>query len=197
MPIKMHITYPPLSRPKTIASITQILNSLNIAQFIIVSHTYGTVVATHILHDAHLSTRVAATLFIDPIPFLLHLPNNAYNFVYQNPCTANEWELLYFASRNPDISRAMSRHFFRTENLLWKKELEGKHVCVVLSGDDQIVDVGEVRKYLTGEEEERGWEKGGLEVLFFSGLNHAMVFDTKERRRPVLDVVRRFVRLAE
>ena len=153
--------------------------------------------ATHILHDAHLSTHIATTLFIDPIPFLLHLPNIAYNFVYQNPCTANEWELWYFASRNPDISRAMSRHFFRTENILWKKELEGKHVCVVLSGDDQIVDVGEVRKYLTGEEEERGWEKGGLEVLFFSGLNHAMVFDTKERRRPVLDVVRRFVRLAE
>ena len=76
------------------------------------------------------------------------------------------------------------------ENIIWKEELEGKHVCVVLSGDNQIVDVGEVRKYLTGEEEERRWEKGGLEVLFFSGLNHAMVFDTRERRRPVLDVVR-------
>ena len=70
----MHITHPPLSRPNTITSITQILNSLNIAQFIVV-HSYRTVVATHILHDAHLSTRVAATLFIDPIPFLLHLRN--------------------------------------------------------------------------------------------------------------------------
>ena len=63
----------------------------------------------------------------------------------------------------------MSRHFFWTENVPWKEELEGKHVCVVLSGDDQIVDAGEVRKYLTGGEEERGWEKGGLEVLFFLG----------------------------
>ena len=48
-----------------------------------------------------------------------------------------------------------------------------------------------------GGEEERRWEMGGLEVLFLSGLDHAMVFDTRERRRPVLDVVRRFVRLAE
>ena len=71
----MHITHPPLSRPNTITSITQILNSLNIAQFVIVSHSYRTVVATYILHDAHLSTRVAARLFIDPIPFLLHLRN--------------------------------------------------------------------------------------------------------------------------
>ena len=91
----------------------------------------------------------------------------------------------------------MSRHSFWTENILWKEELEGKHVCVVLSGDDQIVDAGEVKKYLTGGEEERRWEEGGLEVLFFSGLDHAMVFDTRERRRPVLDVVCRFVRLAE
>ena len=98
MPISMHITYPPISRTNTIAFITQILNSLNIAQFVIVSHSYGTVVATHILHDAHFSTRVAATLFIDPIPFLLHLPNIAYNFAYQNPRTANEWEPWYFAS---------------------------------------------------------------------------------------------------
>ena len=54
-----------------------------------------------------------------------------------------------------------------------------------------------MRKYLTGGEEERWWEKGEFEVLFFSGLDHAMVFDTRERRRPVLDVVCRFVRLAE
>ena len=117
----MYITHAPLSLPNTITSITQILNSLNIAQFVIVSHSYGTVVATHILHDAHLSTRVAATLFIDPIPFLLHLLNIAYNFVYRDPRTANEWELWFFASRDPDISCAMSKHFFWTENILWKE----------------------------------------------------------------------------
>ena len=53
------------------------------------------------------------------------------------------------------------------ENILWKEEPEGKHVCVVLSGDNQIVDAGEVRKYFMGGEEERWWEKGGLEALFF------------------------------
>ena len=130
----MHITHAPLSRPNTNTSITSILNFLGIAQFVTVSHSYGTVVATHILHDAHLSTRVAAMLFIDPIPFLLHLPNIAYNFVYRNPRTANEWELWYFASQDPNISRAMSRHFFWTENMLWKEELEGKHVCRIERG---------------------------------------------------------------
>ena len=73
------------------------------------------VVATHILHDAHLSTRVAAMLFIDPIPFLLHLPNIAYNFVYRDLRIANEWELWYFASRDParcqDISSGRGTYY--------------------------------------------------------------------------------------
>ena len=130
----MHITHAPLSRPNTITSATRILNSLNIAQNIIVSHSYGTVLATHIFHDAHFSTRVAATLLIDPIPFLLLLLNIAYNFVYRDLRIANEWELWFFASRDPDISRAMSRHFLWTENTLWKEELEGKHICRIERG---------------------------------------------------------------
>lgn len=196
MPISMHITSPLLSRPESMASITRILDSLDLPRFVIVSHSYGTVVTTHILHDPHLSTRVAATLLIDPIPFLLHLPSVAFNFVYRKPRTANEWELWYFASRDADISRALSRHFFWTENVLWKEELENKQVGVVLSGDDQIVNAEEVRKYLTGEEKmTKRWEKDDLEVLFYPGLDHAMVFDTKERRKPVLDIIHRFVRL--
>lgn len=198
MPISMHMTNPLLSRVETMSSITRILDSLNIYQFVIVSHSYGTVVSTHILHDSHLSTRVAATLFIDPIPFLLHLPSIAFNFVYRKPRTANEWELWYFASRDADISRAMSRHFFWTENILWKEELENKQIGVVLSGDDQIVDAEEVRKYLTGEERmTKRWATDDLEVLFYPGLDHAMVFDTEDRRKPVLDIIHRFVRLSE
>jgi len=77
---------------------------------------------------------------------------------------------------------------------MWKEELQGKKVGVVLSGDDQIVHAEGVRKYLTGEERmtER-WEKDGLSVMFFPGLDHGMVFDTKERRLPLLSAVHRFV----
>lgn len=194
----MHMTRPPLPRAYFCNSIARILATLNLPRVVLSAHSYGTVLTTHILHDPHLSSRVAATLFIDPIPFLLHLPSVAYNFVYRPPRTANEWELWYFASRDADVSRALSRHFFWAENVLWKEELEGREVGVVLSGDDQIVDAGEVRKYLTGEVEMRGrWVKdgGGLEVLFYPGLDHAMVFDTAERRKPVLGIMHRFVRL--
>ena len=83
------------------------------------------------------------------------------------------------------------------ENILWKEELEDKHVCVLLSGDDHIVDAGEVGSTLREERKRGGGRRVGWKFCFFSGLDHAMVFDTRERRRPVLDVVCRFVRLAE
>ena len=62
--------------------------------------------------------------------------------------------------------------------------------------------MGQVRKYLTVEEDVTSggemsswWEKDGLEVLFYPNLDHAMVFDTKERRNPVLNIVHRFLEL--
>jgi hypothetical protein len=194
---------PPLSRLANCHAISRILTSLHISRFTLIANSYGTVLSTQLLHDAELSTRISSTLFIDPIPFLLHLPSVAFNFVYRHPHTANEWELWYFASRDADVSRALSRHFFWAENVLWKEELEGRRVGVVLSGKDQIVNAEEVRKYLTGDREmvreegevSRAWERDGLEVLWYPGLDHAMVFDTPERRKPILDIVHQFVQL--
>ena len=79
---------------------------------------------------------------------------------------------------------------------MWKEELDGgKRVAVVLSEKDQIVDAKAVRKYLTGEESLR-WGKDGMEVVWYPGLDHAMVWDTKERREPMLEIIRRFTTAA-
>ena len=145
------------------------------------------------LKDPTLSQQITATLLVDPITFLLHHPSVAYNFLYRCPKRANEWQLWYFASRDPDIARMLGRHFFWNECIMWKEDLDGGKgaLGVVLSEDDQIVDAKAVRKYLTGEESLR-WERDGLEVLWFPGLDHATVWDTKERRKPLLEIVRRF-----
>jgi hypothetical protein len=144
------------------------------------------------LRDPILSQKITATLLVDPITFLLHHPSVAYNFLYRTPKRANEWQLWYFASRDPDIARTLGRHFFWNESIIWKEDLEkGGKVAVVLSEEDQIVDAKAVRKYLTGEESLR-WERDGLEVVWCPGLDHATVWDTKERREPMLEIVRRF-----
>lgn len=81
---------------------------------------------------------------------------------------------------------------------MWKEDLEGegRKMAAVLGGADQIIHAQEVRKYLTGEEEAKMyWKRDdvGLEVLFFSGLSHGEVLDTKERRKIILEIIGRFV----
>ncbi|OJA13591.1 hypothetical protein AZE42_02725 [Rhizopogon vesiculosus] len=191
--ISMHITSPPFSSTEICTAISQILDDLGLGRVVVFSHSYGTVITAQMLHS-HLSLRIAAILFADPIPFLLHLPDVAYNFVYRQARSANEWQLWYFASRDPDISRTLSRHFFWSENILWKEDLVGKPVAVWLSGKDQVVNSEQVRKYLTEEEiASDHWAKNRLEVHYDPDLDHATVFDTKGRRKRLLDVLDRFV----
>lgn len=196
--ISMRISPPPLSRPAMLEAIRALLDAYALSHVVVVGHSYGTVVAAHMLRSPELAPRVAAWLFVDPIPFLLHLPAVAYNFVYRPPRAANEWQLWYFASRDPDVARALARHFFWAENILWKEDLDGRRIAVVLSGCDQIVDVPEVREYLT--EQEHGNEtfrwmnaSGDLEVLYYEDLDHAQVFDLAKNRKPLVDIVHKFV----
>lgn len=195
LPVSMRITSPPLTRAAMLQAVTHILDRHDFRRVVVASHSYGTIIAAHMLRDSELSQRVSASLMVDPIPFLLYLPSVAYNFVYRTPKTANEWQLWYFASRDPDISRALARHFFWHENILFKEDLQGHRLAVVLSGRDQIVDANEVKDYLT-DSADMGfrWQKDDLEVLYYPDLDHAQVFDTAERRRPMVEIVSRFVR---
>lgn len=44
---------------------------------------YGSVVAAQLLRSPEISQNIGPVLFIDPVSFLLHLPDVAYNFVCQ------------------------------------------------------------------------------------------------------------------
>jgi hypothetical protein len=43
--------------------------------------SYGSVVAAQLLRNPEISQKIGPVLFIDPVSFLLHLPDVAYNFV--------------------------------------------------------------------------------------------------------------------
>ncbi|KAH9832839.1 uncharacterized protein C8Q71DRAFT_775203 [Rhodofomes roseus] len=192
--ISMRISPPPLRRADMLAALTTVLAHHQISTFVLAAHSYGTVLSAHVLRDPALSARVTATLLIDPIPFLLYLPPVAYNFVYREPRSASEFQLWYFASRDADIARALSRHFFWTENVLWKEDLAGREAAVILCGQDQIVDSAEVLKYLTGSEDVQfRCRKNGLEVLYYPNLDHSNQFNYEECRRPMVEVLSRFV----
>ncbi|KAJ7184526.1 hypothetical protein C8R46DRAFT_462335 [Mycena filopes] len=220
LPVSMRITSPMPSRWATLEAINNILSDLEIDKVTLAAHSYGTFLAAHIVcpppTDASsledpaltLNRKVAALVLIDPIPFLLHLPTVAHNFLYRAPGTrrANEWQLWYFASRDADVARVLGRAFFWEEGCIWRADLQrfsaaegGRRVSVVLGGGDQIVPSAEVRAYLTADDAHVGeWTRAGgggerwvgdaglLEVLWFPGLDHATVFETKERRKVLM-----------
>lgn len=142
------------TREQFLEQITKILDFHSYRRFVLVSHSYGSVPATHILNNQALASRVSATLFVDPVTALLHMPDVAYNFTVRQPKHANEWQLWYFASKDPGVAHTLGRHFFWSENVLWRDHImdlvrNGTRVTASLASDDLIVDTESVGMYLT------------------------------------------------
>lgn len=222
LPISTHMTgMSVLPRPVFLEEFYRITDALGIKEAVLASHSYGTILAAHILQSqrqerpSRLPTHITGYCFIDPIPFLLHYPDIIYNFLYRQPTHANEWLLWFFASVDPDIERALRRHFFWTENVLFRDDLIGENVAVVLSGEDQVVPSSEVWRYLTGRrskktewaedggegdggplDDEERWvnEKGDLEVLTYPHADHATIFHSRVKRDGVRKIIERLER---
>lgn len=126
---------------------------------VLVSHSYGTVIATQLLKSPRLANQIGPVVLIDPISILLHLPDVAYNFTRRKPQRANEYQLYYFASMDTGVSHSLSRCFFWSQNVLWKQDIGERAITVSLAERDLIVNTEAVRKYLTNYGEETAVRK--------------------------------------
>ncbi|KAE8449498.1 hypothetical protein EG329_008106 [Mollisiaceae sp. DMI_Dod_QoI] len=161
MPISFRICHHALDRAEMCSEIDQIvLQHFGPDQkFILVSHSYGSVITTHLLQTPSIAPRIGPIVLIDPVSILLHLPEVAYNFTRRKPKQANEHQLYYFASMDMGVSHTLSRHFFWNENVLWKKDLVDRKVTVSLGGRDLIVNTEAVGKYLA-QQPDKGLSNG-------------------------------------
>jgi pimeloyl-ACP methyl ester carboxylesterase len=257
LPISTRLTDPPLRREAFVQELRTIL-AVHAPQwlengFVLVSHSYGSVLTTHIIRNPDLAAHVHGVVLIDPVTLLLHLPDVAYNFTRRPPQTANEWQLWFFASMDVGIAEGLGRHFFWRENEVWKEELVGegplpakeskgivtrskvrnqtsntspaltrRKVAVCLGGRDLIVNTQTVARYLArpgdmadsdaSEDQEaidalfkvreagsaassesprctRYLAPSGVEIVWFPTLDHAQVFDAREDRQQILNVI--------
>ena len=188
LPVSSRLTRPPLSRAEFLRQVTAILASHEDDEdgwenFVLASHSYGSVLATHMFRSEVLGPRIAAAVLVDPVSILLHLPDVAFNFTRRRPRRANEWLLWYFASMDPGVAHCLGRHFFWRDNIAWKEDLLGvnepqssslgvdriadkevtgdlgmdrrgqRRVAVCLAENDLIVDTLSVAHYLAADEE--------------------------------------------
>lgn len=154
MPISFRITHSALGKDDMCTEIRQIVAKHSYDRFVLVSHSYGSVISTFILADQSLRPRISSTLLVDPVSFLLHTPDVAYNFTARQPRRANEWQLWYFASQDPGVAHTLGRHFFWSQKVMWHKDVsnfvdEGRRLTVSLGGKDLIVNTDAVGRYLT------------------------------------------------
>lgn len=217
MPISSRLTHPVPRRADFIQQVTRILDKHGLKQVVLVNHSYGSIASSHILTDDVLSSRISAVLSIDPVTILLHLPDVAYNFTIRKPRRANEWQLWYFASKDPGIAHTLGRHLFWYESVLWRDRIvelvgRGMKFTASLSRHDLIVDTPAVGKYLmandkpdpviangemhlesssmtSDEWKERDWTGHGLEVLWWEDFDHAQVMDDVVSRQKLIDVI--------
>ena len=195
MPVSFRITHAVLDRDLLCSEIHEIVKQRGWSDFVLVSHSYGSAITTHLLKYAPIADRIAAVTLIDPITFLLHLPDVAFNFTYRQPRAANEHQLYYFASMDMGVSHALSRCFFWSDNILWKADLGDRLLTVSLAEEDLIVNTAAVRRYLSSSEGgvllEKTERKAGVDVIWNANIDHAQVFDTRAGRRRVIQAIRR------
>lgn len=149
MPVSFRLTHQPLSRQEMCDEISAIVSQhFPDQKFILASHSYGSVISTHLLKSP-LAPQIGPVFLIDPVSILLHLPDVAFNFMRRKPKEANEYQLYYFASMDMGVAHTLARHFFWDENVIWKKDFHGRKVTVSLGAKDLIVNTAAVGRYLS------------------------------------------------
>lgn len=77
MPISFRITHAALERDAMCNEISQILQRHGWDKFILASHSYGSIISSHLMHSPMTSRMVGPILLIDPVSILLHLPGKS------------------------------------------------------------------------------------------------------------------------
>lgn len=99
--------------------LTQILDSLSIKSAVFVSHSLGTTMQSWLLKHPYHCHRVAKSVILDPITFLLCDPTVASVFVYQDPRPSLVDVAMHFLfSRELHISHMLSRSFAWSYNMM-------------------------------------------------------------------------------
>ncbi len=74
MPISFRLTGAPMGSSEMCGEVLKILRHHGWSEVVLVSHSFGSVVSTHLLKDPETSARISSIVLIDPVSILLHLP---------------------------------------------------------------------------------------------------------------------------
>ncbi|KAK1700489.1 hypothetical protein BDP55DRAFT_743505 [Colletotrichum godetiae] len=99
--------------------------------FVLIGNSYGTLLMGQLLQRADFAPRVAASILIDPVSLLLHLPDVAFNFTRREPTPSirgrtghgNEWEIWWASATDAGTAYTLARRLCWRESLMWREML--------------------------------------------------------------------------
>jgi pimeloyl-ACP methyl ester carboxylesterase len=213
MPVAMRITKGILPRREMLAEILKILDYHGWDKFVIVGHSYGSIIATHLLQRLGDTDRVGPLLLVDPVTISIHWGGISYSFLYRHPRKASEWQLYYFACMDMCVAHSITRRFDWSENVMWKDDMKGRIMTVALADEDIVMDTLALQKYLVNDDElktrtynakdllekdcikriHRSKEdEKGVDIIWYEGLNHAEIWDSAKDWKPLIEVLYRY-----
>ncbi|KAH8884368.1 hypothetical protein GQ53DRAFT_880118 [Thozetella sp. PMI_491] len=137
LPLSTRITTSLAPTPELANMISTCLDQQRAAQpgewdeVVLIGNSYGTLLFSSLLSHAQFASHVAATILIDPVSLLLHLPDVAYNFTRRQPRRSrngrpghgNEWEIWWASATDAGTAYTLARRFCWRESLLSRETL--------------------------------------------------------------------------
>ncbi|KAH7349623.1 hypothetical protein B0T11DRAFT_133261 [Plectosphaerella cucumerina] len=156
-------------------------------EFVLVSHSFGSLMLSPLLQRPDVASRVASLVVVDPLPFLIHLPDLTYNLTRRKPRLShpNDWRMRFFAT-DPNVSYTFARRFCWHDFVLWTEQLQGRRTTVILGGEDGLINADAVASYIYygdlkfAREDRREWRttpgrwtgQEELALYYLDGLDH-------------------------
>lgn len=216
LPISSHITGAlPLPADQA-REIGDIIAQQNIDSFVFIGHSYGTFFAKPMLDTPFLAARMERMVLIDPLAILLHVPDVAYNATSRTPASANETQMAWAATAEPDMAFTIAKRFCWHKHALWQGDLLRCPTTVVVGSDDCLLNAEAVAAYVTkgppqldpasvvskpdlqwSWTDRKSWETNfwsgeGLELYWLSGYDHGQSLFAAGVLRNVIRIVEQY-----
>ena len=121
--VAMQMTTDSPSMDRTVSTFIRMLDEDNHSQACFVAHSLGTTAVSWMVKDPEGVQRVASTVLMDPVTFLLCDPTVATAFVYKDPTSTIDFIMHFFLSRELFIANALSRNFNWSHNIMFVEDL--------------------------------------------------------------------------
>lgn len=121
--VAMQMTTDSPSMDRTVSTFIRMLDVDCHNQACFVAHSLGTTAVSWMLKDPEGVKRVASTVLMDPVTFLLCDPTVATAFVYKDPTSTMDYLMHFFLSRELFIANALSRNFNWSHNIMFVEDL--------------------------------------------------------------------------